>query len=123
MAAVPSIVRTTLGAILAYCLTGSCAVGQDAGDFSAETPDGRVHFFLSGQTARSAFVSYCESRADNPCDVFERYKIEVNFDEDVFGLTFIHEDPDNAPSADGVSIVCAYALSGRRECHTGRHRY
>jgi hypothetical protein len=108
---------------VALIVTMSCAVGQERGVFSAESSDRRIIFYLSEQTARAAFESYCSEQPARTCDDFDRYRMEVNFDEDVFGLTFIHESPEDAPSADGVSILCAYALRERRECHSGRHRY
>jgi hypothetical protein len=111
---------SALVAVAALLVTGSCAVGQERGELSGESADGRVRFSLSEQTARSAFDSYCAARPPNTCDSFDRYNMEVIFDEDVFGMWFFHENPREAPSPDGVSIGCAWALRGHRECHSGR---
>lgn len=109
-----------LAASALACLGGSCAVGEEP-YFSAHTTDGRVDFLLSQETARSAFASVCEGRPDVRCDAFERYRMTVAFDDELFGLTFIHEDAENAPAGIQLSILCSYPPRGRH-CGPGGHR-
>lgn len=113
------ILATTATAICG--LAGGCGIAQES-PFSARSSDGRITFHLSEGAARSAFSSFCESHPGEPCDDFERYKIEIVFDDDLSSLTFVHEDPQSLPSNAALSIVCAYSSRGR-ECASGRHRY
>jgi hypothetical protein len=70
-------------AALALSLAGlSCATGDDAPDYIATTQDGTLRAYVSANLVRSAFASFCDEAADDVCDEFDKYDVEVIFEQD-----------------------------------------
>lgn len=118
-----SIARMATVAAIACGIAGSCATAQQP-YFSAQTSDHRVEFFLTEQTARSGFASFCEGNSREHCDAFEKYRITVVFEEANFSLTFVHESVGAVPLQEVRygSVICSYTQRGR-VCASGRHSY
>jgi hypothetical protein len=101
-----------LALFIVSATTLACAQLQH---YSAQTSDGRVRFTLVDQTSRSAFDRFCSSLAEGNCDAYECYRIEVNVEDGLIGMTFIHQDLGVRPLNYYPSFLCAYRQP-RFEC-------